>query len=399
MQKFEQDMANMEVSVTRGVEDADSSALQGKQIRLEATRPEPIIEHIVPEKWFCLLAKSIKYQDYGEKEVQMFINFEWSERIGDPSTELVCSHSGPDHDHDHDHDSSLPTTGTQRPGEHHYRVPYVLDRVYKSKETTIFDFVVGRKAMRWARKQSEFLNVLVMTAVEALEETYSEMVDRSSLTVSSSVDYKLSPDFEAKAPSTSEKPKQEGPTPYFERKLASLSGTERIPQAKTGLTALQRDMLVEHLTLPQSTLFQFMKLTVESSFHPTLKMTIPTFSIQQNERNVTLQFNLSLPVSCIKWTLFHSSLAQKTSSAQVNGPQGVDTASEHESSPVSVFELFCDNDSARHALCLPLFAKIDSLQSYGTVGGDKVVFVLRKESVASWPSILANSAKEPLICS
>lgn len=382
-------MANMEISVATGVNDGTSTEVQGKQIRLETTRPEPIIEHIVPEKWFCLVAKSKKYRDYGETEVQMFINFEWSERIGDPSTELVCAHSGPDHHHDHEPHAHLPTTGTERPGEHHYHVPYVLDRVYKSRETTIFDFVVGRKAMRWARKQSEFLNVLVMTAVEALEETYSEIVDRDSLTVSSSIDYKLAPDFEVPSPSTpSASSADQGLMPYFERKLSSLSGAERMPQAKTGLTALQREMLLAHLVLPQSTPFRFMKLSIESSFHPTLKMTIPSFSVLQNERNVTLQVSLPLLTSSIKWRLFHSSVTQESDLAS-EAPKSDVVASERKTLPISVFELFCDHDAARHALCLPLFAKIDILQSYGTAGNQKAVFVLRKESVASWPSIIA----------
>lgn len=387
-QKFDQDMANLDVSVVGIGEGVDTTSSQGKQVKLQAARPTPIIENIVPEKWFCLVAKSSIYHDYAENSVEVFINFEWSERIEDPKTELVCAHSG----HDHHHAAPThPTTGSTRDGEHHYRIPYVLDRAYNSKTMKIFDFVVGRKAMRWARKQSDFLNVLVQTVIEALEETFSETIDRTSLAVSSKTDYKLSPEFEATAQTDAVSPSPNGLTPYFERKLASIGSASRLQQANTGLTQAQREMLLERTHPSLQGPFSFIKLYTGPSFCDQLAMSIPASTLLQNERNVTVQLCVPLGATCIQWNV-RNFLKPVSGNEKPTEGAGEVASMQLSSSFVPVltsfFELSFVHNGSNHALYLKMFGKIDSSQSYATLSGEDATFVLRKETVSSWPSIL-----------
>ena len=382
----------MEVSIANPTEIDSLASENGKEIQFQVSDPKPIVEHIVPEKWFCLVVKCSSYTDYGDRSVEAFINFEWSERVDDPKVGLVCAHGGDDHHHHHHEETKHPHTGSEHPGKHHYHIPYVLDRAYTSREMKIFDFVVGRKAMRWARKQTDFLNVLIQTAIESIEENYSEVIDRNSLAVSSKTDYKLSPNSSSSTNSqNAPNDLLPGLTPYMERKLADLTKSKVIPQAKTGLTSAQRKLLLESLNLSHMASYSFMKLELVSSFQSMLKMNIFACTIFQNERNITLQLNLPQGASTLQWNISEDldSAPSHSSSSIISGSKGVPQPLSADSSPTSFFEAFVLVDGSEHALCLAFYSSIDSSQSYATISGQKVVFVLRKSATIFWPSILA----------
>lgn len=382
-------MLNMDVSIAKHTTIESEPRNLTKSVNLEIPRPKPIIEHIVPEKWFCLVGKCSVFRDYEYQSAEMFINFEWSERVDDPSTELLCTHSGHEHSHD---EVEYEQTGSTRPGEHHYRIPYVLEREHNSQETKIFDFVVGRKAMRWARKQTDYLNVLIQTAIEAIEETYQEKVDRESITLAQNIDYKFGPNS---TPSPVSSTDSSNPSPiqsyfneYLERKIDTLEDTTRLHTATTGLTDSQKKLLQRELNPVNCSpcAFSFVQIEFEKGFHQILKMAIPKTKIVQNERCITIFQTIPndpLTTSSIKWNIARDIPRNESSKTQE-----LDQVKKEESLLGDIFELVFVSNGVEHAFCISLYADILIRTSYATFSGQSAVFVLQKKNVATWPSIV-----------
>jgi hypothetical protein len=354
-----------------------------KTLKLDVNpHSEPLVERIIPEKWFCIVSTSSVYQDYEYRAIETFINFEWSERVEDPRSELLCAHSSAEHDH---HDHSFPSTGSTIPGEHHYQIPYLLERSFNSQNLKIFDFVVGRKAMRWARKQADFLNVLIQSSIEAIEENFQDVVESKSIQWVQGIDFKMPPEKIVILSESKPTPHASSPLmPYLQRKINNLFGCDMIDRSNTAMTNQQREMLrLKTLPSMNSSLspFNFVETLFEESYHDILKIHIPKLTMRQNERFVTILVHWPSHASLIKWNVIRISIE--------NNDNDVDpTTSLNGDFHRFAVEASCMDDQTfqSYSFHVVLFSQIDIEQCYATSSSNSFIIVCPKfGNFSFWP--------------
>ena len=348
-------------------EDVDSGeGRRVKQVRLASSEPSsPLVERLVPEKWFSIVCHAFVYRNYGYQDLQTYINFEWSERIDDPWTDLVCAHTASEHHHDAEHCA----TGTHEHGKHHYQIPYVLDRAFKSSQMKIFDFAVGRKAMRWARSQGDFLNTLIEAAIQAIEETYQESIDRQSVQLVRDTDYTPPPTSATHLqPDPSPTPTQ-SLLPLLRSKLNSFSDFRLVEMASTGLTDVQRDLLRGAPITFKASPFSFVSTESVPYLLDSLKLTIPGLHFEQNDRFITIKIACPSPDLRVSWNI---------------PPTNPDEA------PDALEAFFITPASQEYAFSITLCDRILHHESYATISDDCFIIVLKKKTTIIWPRFLSS---------
>lgn len=372
--------SNQPADATLAEKVVDQAAVAGnthaKSLEVEFTKPKTPVELIVAEKWFCVGATSLNFQDYDYKEVELFINVGWSERIDDPRTALLCSHS---HAHDdHHHHSSHPSTGSTQPGEHHYQLPYTLHKTFKSNKLIIFDFVVGKKSVRWVRRQPEFQHVVIQSAIEAIEESYGEKVNRQSIYIASDIDYKFPPQniTEVRPSTVSDRP-QTSLVPQLKDKLTCLSSCTLLPMSyTTKLSNQKRSILIQHLQLPP-TPHLFVEMNFPTSFIDILKTETPSVTFRQHSATISAKFILppGVHLDSFAWCIL---------------PDTLSSSSHNSSSTTQLIEfVFTAGPSYKdYAFCGRLYGPVDVARSYATASSDSIVFVLSKSSSDIWKNAL-----------
>lgn len=359
-----------------------SSPVKFKSLNVQLDAPvEPVYELIVPEKWFCLVGKSKSYQNYGYHDTEIYVNFEWSERVKDAGAELLCGHSGCGHDHAHE---ELPSTGSTRPGEHHYRIPYLLERTFKSEKMKIFDFVVGRKTLRWARKQDDFFDVLIRSAIEAIEETFGDKIELTTISVAQETDYKIPPQ-ETDHSELSRKATHSSPLiPYIERKLDHLANCERIEPQHTGLTSKQRELLKLNPNVNIQP-FDWLEKVYPGSYQDSLKISIPKVVTRQNETSVSIFVDWPVKAENTKWKILEIS---KRDRKQVNEEHNsTDQNADGKIFGVEIFGI--DTSGQEYAVYLELASSVEVRRTYATLSKGVFIVACAKQSRSSvlWSSV------------
>jgi hypothetical protein len=352
-----------------------------KELRIETTAPELPVERIVAEKWFCLVGKASVYQDYQEKDVDVFINFGWSERIEDARSELACGHN---HEHDHHCGHHHPSTGRRVEGHHHCQIPYLLDRSFKSLRMKIFDFAVGRKTVRWARQQADFHTMVVKSAIEAIQETFGDQIRSDSLTLLTETDYKAPPDSITERISSQAVERPPSLLPQWSSKINSICGSSPVPQKRTKLTETQRSMLFHRLNVSTTSSSLFVEQAISPTTHDTLKVTIPSTTFYQNERFITVKICLpkvGIEISSILWEVSISPPKEDfigTSNSAYSDLDETRTEERHTPLDQRLDVTFLDLKLTSYALHIALYGLVDTNSCYATISDASLIIVLRK---------------------
>jgi hypothetical protein len=294
----------------------------------------------------------------------------------------------------------------------------------------IFDFVVGRKTLRWGRSQDDFFNVLLQSAIEAIEETYGDHIDPQSIKVMEENEFKYPPHSPEASPShlhttnsSSQYASSHSPVPpmipFVQRKIQNLSSCTTIPmlshptlhisdpttacnwrespsiQGWAGLTKAQKSILLDLLrdSIRTADPFAFMQLVITATSSSTLKMKVPRTVLRQNERFISISLQWPIPAHLTKWELleleastpFSCETGDQVELKQVEDP----TKSDQFASALQVFGV--DENLVEYAIYLELASEVKIERSYATLSREeeRMEIVCEKVEIGSvWPSII-----------
>lgn len=343
-------------------------------------------EFFFPEKGFCFYAISFVYRDYKQIQQKIFINVCWSELVGNFYTDLVCTH----HDYNSDKQSNCKENESDFHKDHCYKVPYVLECVYKSENGKIYDVVFGSKTYRAAMTQNDIMNLIISTCLDCIENQFSENISREKLFKVNETNYKFSLDqnlsLNQKLPSqlkiTTPSQIKEDENLSSHESISYLKNIKddidiiKIQFGKSYFTSNQKQILIESI-IPFMKLKckrPFFQVIVNKIYKENLLLSIPEIKIRQSINNLTLCAKIeNIDLDSLKISLYSNN---KTDSLEI----------------INVIEIICRNQKTQeeYGVYIPFqnCFVFNGCEASVLKRSDNLVVVFQKLKLCFWNTLM-----------
>eukprot|EP01125_Pyxidicula_operculata_P015427 TRINITY_DN5237_c0_g1_i2.p1 TRINITY_DN5237_c0_g1~~TRINITY_DN5237_c0_g1_i2.p1 ORF type:complete len:400 (+),score=41.37 TRINITY_DN5237_c0_g1_i2:2-1201(+) len=151
-------------------------------------------QHILPSPAFCLSVKASVYHDYNQIWKKYYIKICHHPSVAPARKGRKCTHS---HSHTAEcmhHETYESKTGNYRQiknGENYWEIPYSLIKPQKVNDTKIYTIIFSTRTYHLFLRDDQFKSTLIYTAMQAIQEKYSEKFDEKSFELLNFDDPKL----------------------------------------------------------------------------------------------------------------------------------------------------------------------------------------------------------------